>query len=45
MSGPFTDEGREEPEYPEKTPGNELQKTSHTKTRRFKPQERLETAQ
>ena len=30
------------PEYPEKTPGNELQKMPHTKAQRFKPQARLE---
>ena len=33
------------PEYPEKTPGDELQKVLHTKARRFKPQARLEPAQ
>ena len=32
-------------EYPEKTPGDELQKMPHTKARRFKPQARLEPAQ
>ena len=32
-------EGRK-PEYPKKTPGDELQKMSHTKARRFKPQAR-----
>ena len=32
------------PEYPEKTPGDELQKMSHTTARRFKPQARLEPA-
>ena len=37
-------EGRK-PEYPEKTPGDELQKMPHTKARRFKPQVRLEPAQ
>ena len=37
-------EGRK-PEYPEKTPGDELQKMPHTKVRRFKPQARLEPAQ
>ena len=37
-------EGRK-PEYPEKTPGDELQKMPHTTTRRFKPQARLEPAQ
>ena len=36
-------EGRKR-EYPEKTPGNELQKMPHTKARRFKPQARLEPA-
>ena len=35
-------EGRK-PEYPEKTPGDELQKMPHA--RRFKPQARLEPAQ
>ena len=30
------------PEYPEKTPGDELQKMSHTEAQRFKPQARLE---
>ena len=33
------------PEYPEKTPFDELQKMSHTKARIFKPKERLEPAQ
>ena len=37
-------EGRK-PEYPEKTHGDELQKTPHTKARRFKPQARLEPVQ
>ena len=37
-------EGREQ-EYPEKTPGDELQKMPHTKARRFKSQARLEPAQ
>ena len=37
-------EGRK-PEYPEKTPGDELKKMPHTKARRFKPQARLEPAQ
>ena len=37
-------EGRK-PEYPEKAPGDELQKMSHTTARRFKPQARLEPAQ
>ena len=37
-------EGRK-PEYPEITPGDELQKMSHTTARRFKPQVRLEPAQ
>ena len=36
-------EGRK-PEYPEKTPGYELQKIPHTTARRFKPQARLEPA-
>ena len=33
------------PEYPEKTPGDELQKMPHTKARTFKPLARLEPAQ
>ena len=37
-------EGRK-PEYPEKTPGDELQKIPHTTARRFKHQARLEPAQ
>ena len=37
-------EGRK-PEYPEKTPGHELQKMPHTTAQRFKPQARLELAQ
>ena len=37
-------EGRK-PKYPKKTPGDEIQKMSHTTARRFKPQARLETAQ
>ena len=37
--------GGRKPEYPEKTPGDELQKMPHTKARRFKPQARLEPAQ
>ena len=37
-------EGRK-PEYPEKTPGDELQKMPHTAARKFKPQARLEPAQ
>ena len=37
-------EGRK-PEYLEKTPGDELQKMPHTKTRRFKPQAKPESAQ
>ena len=36
---------RRKPEYPEKTPGNELQKMPDTTARRFKPQARLETTQ
>ena len=36
-------EGRK-PEYPEKIPDNELQKVSHTKAQKFKPQPRLEPA-
>ena len=37
-------EGRK-PEYPEKIPGDELQKMPHAKARRFKPPARLEPAQ
>ena len=37
-------EGRK-PEYPEKTPGDELQKMPHTTARKFKPQVRLKPAQ
>ena len=37
-------EGRK-PEYPEKTPGDELQKMPRITDRRFKPQVRLEPAQ
>ena len=37
-------EGRK-PEYPEKTPGDELQKMPHTYAWKFKPQARLEPAQ
>ena len=33
------------PEYPEKTPGDELQKMPHTTARKFKPKARLEPAQ
>ena len=36
-------EGRK-PEYPEKTPDDELLKTAHIKARKFKPQPRLELA-
>ena len=36
-------EGRK-PEYPEKTPDDELPKMPHTKARGFKPQPRLEPA-
>ena len=38
------EEGRK-PEYPEKTPGDELQKMPHTKDRRIKPLARLEPPQ
>ena len=31
-------------EYPEETPGDELQKMPHTTIQRFKPQARLEPA-
>ena len=37
-------EGRK-PEYPEKTPGDKLQKMPHTTARRFKPQARLKPTQ
>ena len=37
-------EGRK-PEYPEKTPTDELQIMPHTKAQRLKPQRRLEPAQ
>ena len=37
-------EGRK-PEYPENTPGDELEKMPQTKARRFKPQARLEPVQ
>ena len=37
-------EGRK-PEYPEKAPGDVLQKMPHTKAERFKPHARLERAQ
>ena len=37
-------EGRK-PEFPEKTPGDELQKMPHTKARRFKLQAKLDPAQ
>ena len=33
------------PEYPEKTPCDELQKVPYTKARKSKPQERVEPAQ
>ena len=36
-------EGRK-PEYPEKTPDDELQKMAYTNARKFKPQARLEPA-
>ena len=36
-------EGRK-PEYPEKTPGDELHKMPHTEARKFKPQARLKPA-
>ena len=32
------------PEYPEKTPDDELQKMPHTKAKKFKPQLRLQPA-
>ena len=38
-----TEDGRK-PEYPEKTPDDELQKMPHNKSRKFKPQPRLEPA-
>ena len=33
--------GRSKPEYPEKTPDDEVQKMPHTKARKFKPQASL----
>ena len=36
---------RRKPEYPEETPGDELQKMPPTKAQRFKPLVRLELAQ
>ena len=36
-------EGRK-PEYPEKTPDDELQKMPHTKARRFKPRSETRTS-
>ena len=36
-------EGRK-PEYPEKTPDDQLQKMPHTKARKFPPQARLKPA-
>ena len=36
---------RRKPEYPDKTPCDELQKMPHTTVRRFKPQARFELAQ
>ena len=52
MAEPLTDEGGggggggggRKPEYPEKTPDNEVQKMPHSKARRFKSQARLEPA-
>ena len=38
-----TKEGRK-PEYPDKTPDEELKKMPHTKARNFKPRARLEPA-
>ena len=35
---------RRKPEYPEKSPGDDLQKMPHTKIQRFKPQARHEPA-
>ena len=37
MAEQSTDEGGKKPEYPEKAPGDELQKMPYTKARRFKP--------
>ena len=45
MAVKLTDEGGEKPEYPEETPGDELQKMPHTKAPRFKPKARLKPAQ
>ena len=35
-------EERRKPEYPEKTPDDEIQKMQHAEARKFKPQGRLE---
>ena len=35
---------RRKPEYPEKTPDDELQKMLHTKAQKFKPRAESETA-
>ena len=37
--------GARKPEYPEKTPGDYLQKMPHTTARRFKPEARFKSAQ
>ena len=44
MAEPLTDEVGEETGVPGETPCDGLQKMSHTKARRFKPQARLEPA-
>ena len=41
---PVTDEGRDETGVPGENPDDELQKMSHIKARRFRPQPRLEPA-
>ena len=43
LAEPLTDEGGEETEYPEKTPGDELQKIPPTKAQRFKPRSETRT--
>ena len=41
---PFTNEGEEETGVPKRTPDDGLQKMTHSKARKFKPQPRLEPA-
>ena len=45
MAELLTDEEGRKPEYPEKTPGDELQKMRLTKARRFKSRASFELAQ